>query len=179
MATKPFDEDAKQIMIAIRRLVRALRLFERESESRYGLSAAQMFVLHVLREEDELSLNELAMRTATDQSSASTVVQRLVDAGYVGREQSRRDRRAIVLSLTAKGRALVRRAPAPAQEQIFASIGKMPAADRRRFVELLDLFLTGMGVGGEAPMLFEDGRVRRSRRAPAPGRPRRRAHKAS
>lgn len=166
-------------MVAIRRLVRALRLFERESESRYGLSAAQMFVLHVLREESALSLTELAARTATDQSSASTVVQRLVDAGHVVREQSARDRRAIVLSLTAKGRALVRRAPAPAQEQILASIAKMPARDRTRFIELLDEFLDGMGVGGEAPMLFEDGGVKRIRRAPAPDRPRRRARKAS
>ena len=175
----PSDEYAKQIMVAIRRLVRALRLFERESESRYGVSAAQMFVLHVLREEDAISLNELAVRTATAQSSASTVVQRLVDAGYVEREQSARDRRAIVLTLTAKGRRLVRRAPAPAQEQIFASIAKLPVADRKRFVELLDEFLGGMGVSGEAPMLFEDSRVRRARRAPVRGRPRRRAHKAS
>jgi DNA-binding MarR family transcriptional regulator len=73
--------EGKRILNSIRQLVRALRLFDREAQSKYGISAAQMFVLHTLNEQDAISLNDLAERTATDQSSASVVVQRLVDAG--------------------------------------------------------------------------------------------------
>jgi DNA-binding MarR family transcriptional regulator len=109
-------DDAKAILNRIRRLVRALRMFDKEAQSRFGIGAAQMFILHVLSASEELSLNELAERTATDQSSASLAAARLVDEGYVKRLVSEEDRRQVRLSLTPKGRALVRRSPPAAQE---------------------------------------------------------------
>jgi DNA-binding MarR family transcriptional regulator len=150
--------EARRILNSIRQVVRALRLFDREAQSRYGITAAQMFILHSLNgAEDALSLNELADRTATDQSSASVVVQRLVEGGYVSRTPRKDDRRHIELRLTAKGRNVVRRAPSPAQEKIMATVDTMTAADRRALADLLETFVTGMGVRGKkAPMLFED-----------------------
>jgi DNA-binding MarR family transcriptional regulator len=157
--------DGRRILNSIRKLVRALRLFDREAQTRYGISAAQMFILHALAgEEEAISLNELADRTATDQSSASVVVQRLVEAGYVSRTPRKEDRRHIDLRLTPKGRAIVRRSPPPAQEKIIAAVETMPAADRRALAELLETFVDSFGVRGQkAPMLFEEenGKARR------------------
>lgn len=152
------SDEGKRILNNIRRLVRALRLFDREAKSKFGLSAAQMFVLHALDgEEEPLSLNELAERTATDQSSSSVVVQKLVEAGYVTRTQRKEDRRHIELRLTPKGRTLARRAPAPAQEKILASVEALSRADRTKLADLLDAFVDGMDAGTERPpMLFED-----------------------
>jgi DNA-binding MarR family transcriptional regulator len=148
--------EGKRILNAIRQLVRALRLFDREAQAKHGISAAQMFVLHALHEEEGLSLNELASRTATDQSSASVVVQRLVDAGYVSRTSKREDRRHIEIRLTPKGRTVIRRSPPPAQ-QILAIIDSMPARERKTFADLLEQFVGEVGVRGrKAPMLFED-----------------------
>lgn len=150
-------DDAKAILNRIRQLVRALRAFDKEAQSKYGVGAAQMFILHVLQHDDHLSLNELAERTATDQSSVSLAVGRLVEEGYVNREQGEGDRRQVRLSLTTKGRALVRRSPPAAQERILESIGAMTAAQRNSLITLLDQLLSGMGVQqGEAPMLFQD-----------------------
>jgi DNA-binding MarR family transcriptional regulator len=150
--------DARRILNSIRQLVRALRLFDREAQTRYGISAAQMFILHALAgEEEAISLNELADRTATDQSSASVVVQRLVEAGYVSRTPRKEDRRHIDLRLTPKGRAIVRRSPPPAQEKIVAAVETMSAPDRRQLAELLETFVGTFAVRGKnAPMLFED-----------------------
>ncbi len=171
MAKRPAraEKDAKGILNRIRQLVRVLRAFEREAQSRFGLGAAQMFILHVLRGEDQLSLNELADRTATDQSSVSVAVARLVEEGYIRRDVSRTDRRQLELSLTAKGRALVRRTPAAAQEKILASVEAMTAKDRVQLLRLLDEVIVGLaGQMRGAPMLFQDGdgsrTARRTRR---------------
>lgn len=159
------DDEGKRILNAIRQLVRALRLFDREAQSKYGISAAQMFVLHALDQDEVLSLNALAEKTATDQSSASVVVQRLVDAGYVSRTARKEDRRHIELRLTPRGRAVSRKAPPPAQQKILAIVESMSARDRKQFARLLETFVDEFGVQGKkAPMLFEDE---------APGRPRR------
>ena len=150
--------DAKAILNRIRQLVRALRAFEKETQRRFGLGAAQMFIVHVLGSEDDLSLNELADRTATDQSSASLAVGRLVEDRYVRRTTSTDDRRHVRLSLTAKGRALVRRSPPAAQERILSGVHEMPARERAQLVRLLDKLMLRIDDHPTAtPMLFQAG----------------------
>lgn len=151
------DDEGTRILNSIRQLVRALRLFDREAQAKYGVTAAQMFVLHAIEQEEGLSLNALAARTATDQSSASVVVQRLVEAGYVLRSARPEDRRRIELRLTAKGRGVIRKSPPPAQQKILATVAAMPPRDRKKFAALLESFVEGFGVRGpKKPMLFEE-----------------------
>src|SRR3982751_587504 len=88
----PTDE-ATTVLIAQRRIVRFLRLADRDVEAACDISAAQLFVLHTLVDKPAQSLSELAQRTLTDQSSVSTVVSRLVERGLVKRTASRADRR--------------------------------------------------------------------------------------
>lgn len=151
-------DDAKAILNRIRQLVRVLRSFDKQAQARYGFGAAQMFILHVLQGEEDLSLNDLADRTATDQSSASLAVGKLVAEGYVRRTTSAQDRRQVRLSLTRKGRALVKRSPAAAQERILGSVREMSASERARLMGLLDRLMAGLAPsgGGKAPMLFQD-----------------------
>ena len=77
--------DSARVLDAIRRLVRHLRLADRAAQGELGISGAQLFVLVELGKTGSLSLNDLAARTRTDQSSVSVVVSRLVDAGLVTR----------------------------------------------------------------------------------------------
>jgi len=122
--------------------VRALRLRDRAAQERHGVTAAQMLVLHALAGDGEgSSLNDLAKRIATDQSSASVVVQRLVEGGLVTRTPRRDDRRHVELRLTSKGRGLMREAPPPAQETIAKVIASMSVVDRKRFAKLLETFV--------------------------------------
>lgn len=167
-------DDAKAILNRVRQLVRSLRAFDKQAQTRFGLGAAQMFILHVLQHHAELSMNELADRTATDQSSVSLAVGKLVTEGYVRRDTSEEDRRQVRLSLTAKGRALVKRSPPAAQERIMDSVEAMPPADRAQLMTLLDRLMAGMTTGDDRPpMLFQDEREPVKRRA-APRRPKNR-----
>lgn len=148
--------DNQRILDCIRRLVRYLRLSDRAAQALVGLSGAQLFVLNELGKTPALSLNELADRTRTDQSSVSVVVTRLVDAGLVSRERSRDDARRLVLTLTKSGRAAVQKAPRAAQERILAALEHMPPAERRHFADTFTVILDAIGAESAAPMLFED-----------------------
>lgn len=161
-------DDARAILNRVRRLVRALRTFDKQAQARYGFGAAQMFILHVLQHDEDLSLNELADRTATDQSSVSLAVGRLVQDGYVSRTTGPDDRRQVRLSLTPKGRALVRRSPPAAQEKIMSGVQAMRPADRAQLMALLDQLMAGMvpGDDGGTGMLFQD---RDQKARPGPG----------
>src|ERR1043166_2172329 len=94
-------------MNAVRSIVRALRINTRAIELKMGISLAQLFVLQQLAERPAESLNDLAERTATHQSSVSVVVRRLVDRGLVTRTSSAADKRRIEIDLTPAGRGLL------------------------------------------------------------------------
>src|SRR5205814_2997070 len=95
-------------MNAVRSVVRALRLNTRSIEGKLGISLAQLFVLQQLAEKPADSLNELAERTATHQSSVSVVVRRLVERGFVTRVAASADRRRVQIALTPEGENLLR-----------------------------------------------------------------------
>jgi len=104
-------DDVGVILDSLRSLVRELRLASREAEQRVGVHGAQLHALRQLTDSPATSLTELAERTRTDISSVSVVVSRLVEQGLVARKSSDDDRRRLSLGLTARGRALIRRAP--------------------------------------------------------------------
>src|SRR5215211_6606584 len=105
------DADISRSMDAIRAVVRALRINTRAIELEIGISLAQLFVLQQVAERPATSLNDLAERTATHQSSVSVVVRRLVARGLVSRIASTTDRRRIEIAVTPTGLSLLSGAP--------------------------------------------------------------------
>jgi DNA-binding MarR family transcriptional regulator len=129
-----------------------------------GLSGAQLFVLQKLAVEPALSVNELAERTLTHQSSVSVVVQRLLAKGLVARRWSPEDGRRAVVSLTRRGQALLKKAPGAAQDRLIAGLLRLGATERRTLAKGLERLLQAMGEGAApAPMFFEEPPRRRRR----------------
>jgi DNA-binding MarR family transcriptional regulator len=152
---------------AVRRLIRGLRLAEQRTRTTTGLSAAQLFVLGQLRDADGVSLTELAERTLTDRTSVSAVVERLERDGSVRSERDARDRRRLLVRITAAGRRRLSAAPQPPTVQLLAALRRLEPRQRRGLTSHLAALLDAMGLA-EAPasMLFEErgGRSRRTRR---------------
>jgi len=156
-----FADDVRAALDAFRRIVQALRTSSRDAEHRVGLTTAQLFALQQLATMAGASINELAARTFTHQSSVSVVVQRLVSRKLVAKVTANDDRRRVKLTVTEAGRALLRRSPEPVQERLIASIAALTLSDRRALVTTLGQIADTLAVADadEAPpMLFEDGR---------------------
>ena len=116
-------EDVTVILDSVRALARALRVASHDAGRRVGVHAAQ---LHALRQlvDGRASLTGLAERTQTDISSASVVVSRLVELGLVDRKAADGDRRRLSLGLTARGRAVMRRASDPDTPGFLQALAK-------------------------------------------------------
>src|SRR5919202_5994948 len=123
---------------AIRRIVQALRASARTAEQRLGVSGAQLLVLQALSEAPANSLNDLAARTFTHQSSVSVVVERLVRRRLVSRNRSAEDARRVTLALTAAGRALLESAPETAQVRLVSALRQLSARERRALTSVLE-----------------------------------------
>ena len=151
------ERDGFLAVEAIRKIVRLLRDSTRAAQGRTGITGAQLFVLRVLAAHPGLSINELAERTMTHQSSVSVVVSRLVERSLVARTQAPDDRRRSIVTLTTAGRLLHRSAPAVAQELLVAGIRKLPLERRRVLADGLSALTDALGAPkGRASMFFED-----------------------
>lgn len=151
------QRETQEILDSIRRIVRALRISSRSSEKVLGLSSAQLYILQKLGESDGCSINELAARTLTHQSSVSVVVGRLVRRGLARRRKSQADGRRAEISITREGLALIRRAPQPIQQQLIGAIESLPRTARRRLARSFASIVTDSGIGdGPVPMFFEE-----------------------
>jgi MarR family transcriptional regulator, lower aerobic nicotinate degradation pathway regulator len=149
--------DTRAILDSIRKIVQVLRVASRAAEKGVGVTGAQLFVLHHLARHDQLSLNELAERTLTHQSSVSVVVQRLVERGLVSRVRSEADARRIELSLTRAGRNLLNKSPQAAQDQIIEALQRLSSSDRKILARTLSTLVHELGLDTEpAPMIFEE-----------------------
>jgi len=149
---------AREVLNSLRHIVRSLRVSSRDAEQRVGLSGAQLFVLQCLSRQSPCSVNELAAATATDQSSVSVVVSRLVARGYVKRVTSKLDRRSVELSLTPAGRTLLLAAPEAAQERLLLALSQLKRSEISLLSSLLGKVVELAQVSQGAPSLFfEEG----------------------
>ena len=144
-------------MNAVRSVVRALRINTRAIELKMGISLAQLFVLQQLAERPADSLNELAERTATHQSSVSVVVRRLVERALVSRTPSTTDKRRIEIAVTPSGRALLAGAPTTVSMQLMDSLARMSSDDRDTLADLLERWLRDAGIDFASPPMMGEG----------------------
>ena len=149
-------DSARRILNSFRKLIRELRLADRSGLKEHGLGSAQIYVLHHLASESPLSVNDLADRTATDQSTVSVVVNKLEEKGLVDRRKSETDARKSQLSLSRRGRIIASRLPMPFQKSFLDALARLPERRLETLADTLDEVLTTMGVDGQAPMLLED-----------------------
>jgi DNA-binding MarR family transcriptional regulator len=156
-------DDPQRVLDAFRRLVKALRLADRAGLKRHGLGSAQTFVLHELNREAPLSINELAARTATHQSTVSVVVNKLVAKGYVENSRSDDDGRRAELVLTAKGKELVRTLPSPIQHVLITGVQRLPTKQAAELADMLEQIVGELGETDQHPPMFFDDAPPRGR----------------
>jgi MarR family transcriptional regulator, lower aerobic nicotinate degradation pathway regulator len=160
------DREITQALDAIRRMISVLRRSSRVAETRFGIGSAQLFVLQQLARAPARSINELAERTHTHQSSVSVVVHRLVQQKLVERRPAKDDRRRRELRLTRAGERVVARAPIPPQIRLIEALRALRPSELRALGRLLDSVVLQMGAADEEPeMLFSEVRRRSTRRS--------------
>jgi DNA-binding MarR family transcriptional regulator len=131
-------EDSVALADQLQRLTRRLRRSQAHALSPLGLTPAQERALsRIARSPEPLRMAQLADHLGIVPRSATTVVDALEEAGLVRREIDPVNRRAILLHLTDRGKAVgndMRAARRQAAEQLFAPL---TPADRQLLAEIL------------------------------------------
>jgi len=96
-----------QVLVAIRRIIRAIDLHSRRLAQNHGLTGPQALILKEVARTKPQTAGELANHVSLSQATVTDIVKRLEKRGLLVRERSQLDRRRITIRLTNAGKSLI------------------------------------------------------------------------
>lgn len=102
-----------------------------------GLKVLDYSILVLVASNPEVNQKQLGEALDVAPPNMAAAIDRLVEAGWVERVRSTRDRRVVLIHLTKPGRELLRRAEAIAGTMEQETLHKLSVAERALLVELL------------------------------------------
>ncbi|WP_314061751.1 MarR family transcriptional regulator [uncultured Vagococcus sp.] len=124
----------RDILLSLRELRKETQALLEEQSKTYNISTTQLFILDMLDKHPQASLHEVAKMVNLSASTTSAVVEKMVQAGYLKREQSQKSRRTLELSLTDSGKETLTNTYS-GYIQDFAVLGKIEESRLLAFYE--------------------------------------------
>ena len=121
----------------VARLRRALRASVRAEVAWERLPMAQIELMQRLADEPRLRVKDLAERHRLATNTVSHLVQQLVMAGLVDRVADERDRRAVVLTITGRGRETLALWLAANERRLHAALDELSSSDRAAILAIV------------------------------------------
>jgi len=146
------------VLVALRRIIRAIDLRSRALVTRYGLTGPQLTLLKQLSAQDRVSVGELTRAIHLSQATVTGILDRLAKRKLVRRERSEQDRRRVQVRLTEEGQRLLDDAPPLLQEefteqfssledweqtQILSAIQRVVAMMEAKHIDATPMLTTG------------------------------------
>lgn len=107
------------VLDSLRRMFRALEMQSRRLSRTHGLTGPQLVVLQELIKHPDSGITELARNIRVSQATATNIVDRLEQRGYVRRDRSGSDKRRVLVSATPEGRTLLASNPSYLHQQFL------------------------------------------------------------
>ena len=104
-----------------------------------GLSMPQFSILMQLHHKGPCGMSEISERFDISAAAASQLVDKLVHAGYLERAEDPNDRRAKLLTLSAKGEALIQQGTEERYRWMDDLTSKLSTEERAKVVEALNI----------------------------------------
>jgi DNA-binding MarR family transcriptional regulator len=154
MTARPQDR-IDECLIALRRILRATELFERDLAHAVGLTPAQLRVLQIVAEKTSVTPKALASQMGVSQATVTALVDKLVTGGLVQRVPSEQDRRQINVLATARGLDRLLDAPNALQQRFVRAFDRLADWEQAQLVSSLERVADMLGAQGidAAPVL--------------------------
>ncbi|MFC3152611.1 MarR family winged helix-turn-helix transcriptional regulator [Litoribrevibacter euphylliae] len=105
-----------EVLVALRRVIRATDLHSKYLSKTTGLTAPQILLLQSIRDKGQVTIGELAAEVSLSQATVTTILDRLEKRELIYRERSSTDKRKVHAFLTDAGSEMLKDAPTPLQD---------------------------------------------------------------
>ena len=123
--------ESNDILVALRRIMRAIDLHSKRIERRAGLTVPQLLVMKALHGAEPLAVGEIARRIHLSQGTVTAVLDRLAARDLVARTPDTADRRRVSVRLTAQGHARLVDAPPLMQDEFTRQFERLDGWEQK------------------------------------------------
>jgi DNA-binding MarR family transcriptional regulator len=134
-------ERVDRLNLILPQIVRRIQTVPIQAPPAPALSLPQVRVLLLLEMEGDLTMGELARCSSVTMPTATSCINGLVAGRYVARRHSPRDRRVVLVSLTAKGRKVLATLHEERRQRLRTIFGRLTPEDQVRLVEAFEAIL--------------------------------------
>lgn len=110
-------ERVNEVLVTLRRIIRATDLYSKHLAKTTGLTVPQMLLLQTLHNKGEETVGVLAKEMSLSQATVTTILDRLEKKALVIRQRSTSDRRKVLVCLSDDALEILKDAPLPLQDQ--------------------------------------------------------------
>lgn len=135
---------SQQVLVALRRIIRATDLHSRRLLREYGVTGPQLLVLRAVGEQGERSSSALARGISVSLATVADIASRLESRGLVTRQRSFSDKRQVVVSLTEQGQRVLDAAPPPLQESFTRQLAELSEWEQTQMLAVLQRIVAMM-----------------------------------
>lgn len=137
----------EDLLIALRRVIRATDLHSKHLAKTTGLTAPQILLLQTIREHEKATIGEIAFAVSLSQATVTTILDRLEKRGLIYRERSTEDKRKVHAHLTDRGHESLKEAPVPLQDQLARQFAELPDWEQTMIISALQRVAGMMDAG--------------------------------
>ena len=157
-----------EVLVALRRVIRAVDLHSRALVRSHGLTAPQALVLKEIAAAGELPVGGVAQRVNLSHATITDIVNRLERRGLVVRARSEMDRRRVLVRATPAASQTLKRAPPLLQDAFAARFAKLADWEQTLLLASLQRIAALMDAERlEAAPVLAAGTVEEAAEAPA------------
>jgi len=155
-----YEDIGEHVIIALRRVIRAVDLHSRNLAASHGLTGPQALLLKALQH-GKLSAGELASRVSLSQGTVTDILNRLEKRGLIMRLRDTSDRRRVLVEVTQQGLAVLEESPPLLQERFIQRFGELEEWEQTQLLASLQRIASMMdAVDIDASPELSSGSVR-------------------
>ncbi len=126
-----------EVLVALRRVIRATDLHSKRLAKTTGLTAPQILLMQTIRDKGEVTIGELASGMSLSQATVTTILDRLEKRELVFRKRSSEDKRKVHAYLTERAVDMLKEAPTPLQDQFVRLFGDLQEWEKTMIISSL------------------------------------------
>lgn len=161
---QPISDD---IMVALRRIIRAIDLQSRQLVRSHGLTGPQALLLKEVMLAESITVGQLADRVSLSQATVTDILLRLEKRNLIERQRAQDDKRRVLVRITAAGKALMKHSVPLLQESFVNKLNELQSWEQTQLLASLQRLAEMMNeqsIDADEPYKDED-KERGGRRA--------------
>lgn len=137
-------KDYDDLLIALRRITRAIDLHSKKVQKQSGLTTSQLLVIEAIEKLESPTPSSIAREILLSQGTVTNLIDRMEKNGLVQRQKTAADKRSVNIVTTELGMERYREAPDLLQEEFLTEFRKLKSWEQHLILSSVERIATMM-----------------------------------